>query len=114
MCRVSITRKEVRQMKQNNSEKRTLREEWRLTARGIKIWNELMPGYWLSQAFRFLAETFSPYFGIYMSARLVDELAGGGSTGRLLTLAAVTVCGGCLLSVLTRMLQEQGRLRGSI
>lgn len=99
-------------MKRNNSEKRTLREEWKLTARGIKIWNELIPGYWLSQVFCILAETFSPYFGIYMSARLVDELAGGSSTDRLLTLAAVTVCGGCLLSVLTRMLQGQSRLRG--
>lgn len=88
-------------MKRKKSEKRTLLEEGRLIVRGIRIWNEIMPGYLFSQMLYIFAETFSPYFGIYMSARLVDELSGGADKRQLLLLAAVTVSGGFLLAVLT-------------
>lgn len=99
-------------MKRKKSEKRTLLEEGRLIVRGIRIWNEIMPGYLFSQMLYIFAETFSPYFGIYMSARLVDELSGGADKRQLLLLAAVTVSGGFLLAVLTRLLRGWSGIKG--
>lgn len=99
-------------MKRKKGEKRTLLEEGWLIVRGIRVWNEIMPGYLFSQMLYILAETFSPYFGIYMSARLVDELSAGADKRQLLLLAAVTVSGGFLLAVLTRLLRGWSGIKG--
>lgn len=90
--------------KSKNNTKRTLREDWALFLRGMKIWNQIVPSFWVYKGVHILAETFSPYFGLYMSALLVNELAGDCDLHRLLTLAAVTVVGGFLLSLLNRVL----------
>lgn len=42
----------------DNMEKRTLREEWRLIWRGVKILNEILPHYWLYQVLCTITETF--------------------------------------------------------
>lgn len=88
-----------------DTEKRSLREDWRLTLRALKIWNEVLPKYWALKVVCILAETFSPYFGLFMSAQLVNELAGNCDLKTLLILSAITVVGGFILSVVTRLLQ---------
>ena len=50
---------------------RSFREEWHLFARALKIWKELLPGYFPCQFFLTALEVFTPYFGLYMSARLI-------------------------------------------
>ena len=77
-----------------NKKRRSLREEWGLIWRGVGIIKEIMPGYWAYNLFCILLETFSPYFGLFMSAQLVNELAGACRIERLLLLAAVTAGGG--------------------
>ena len=99
-------------MKQaKNKEKRSLREEWKLFWRAVKIWNELVPGYWLQNTVCIFAEAFAPYFGLFMSAQIVNELAGGCEPHRLLGLAGITVGGGFLISVFIRILQGKNRLK---
>ena len=90
-----------------NKKKRGLREEWRLVWRAVKILNEILPRFWLYQVLCTIAETFSPYFGLYMSALLVNELAGDCDYGRLLQLAGVTVIGGLLISLVIKLLQSR-------
>ena len=94
----------------DNKGKRGLREEWRLIWRGVKILNEILPHFWLYQVLCTIAETFSPYFGLYMSALLVNELAGDCDYRRLLQLAGVTVLGGLLVSLVIKLLQSRREL----
>ncbi|MDE7297639.1 MAG: ABC transporter ATP-binding protein/permease [Lachnospiraceae bacterium] len=87
--------------------KRSLREEWKLFTRAVKIWNELLPGFFVCQLFQIAFEAFQPYFELYMSARLINELASGSGAERLLFLAAVTVSGSFLFSAAGRILRAR-------
>lgn len=93
------------------NKKRTLREDARLIARGIGIWRTILPGYAAYLIPACLVSCALPYFPLYLSAELVNELSGGRDMRRLLILAAVTVTGTFLLSVLSRFLS--GRLEAS-
>lgn len=88
-----------------NNGKRTLREDAAMIWRGVKIFNEMIPGYWGWCALKVLAETFSPYFGLFMSAKIINEIAGACDLNKLLTLAAITVLGGFAISMITRCIQ---------
>lgn len=94
-----------------SKKKRSVREEWLLIWRGVGIIKGIMPGYWSYNLFCILLETFSPYFGLFMSAQLVNELAGACRIERLLLLAAVTAGGGFLISVTVRILQGRRSLQ---
>ena len=94
----------------DNTKKRTLREEWRLIWRGVKILNEILPMFWIYQVLCTIAETLSPYFGLYMSAQLVNELAGDCDYGKLLRLAGITVTGGLLISLAIKLLRSRKAL----
>ena len=87
--------------------KRTFREECRLIGRGLKLMNEILPHFLLYQVLYTIAETFSPYFGLYMSAQMVNELAGDCDYRRLLRLAGITVVGGLLISIVIKLLQSR-------
>lgn len=95
---------------EKTEKKRPLREDWRLIWRAIKILREIMPGFWTACVLSRLAAALSPYFGLYMSAELVNELAGGGNARRLAVLAAVTVAGSFALSMLGRFLESRKAL----
>jgi len=94
-----------------NENKRTLREDWTLIGRAIRIWNEIMPGFWLWQIICTLLETFTPYFGLYMSARMVNELAGDCDVKKLLILAGLTVVGGFTISIMTKLAQSRRSMK---
>ena len=95
----------------NRAQKRTLRQDWLLIKRAVGIWNEILPRFWFWQAFCTLIETFSPYFGLYMSALMINELAGACQAKRLLILAGMTVLGGFFISVLTRLVKSKCTLQ---
>lgn len=97
-------------MTRRDNGKRTLREEWSLIWRGVKLLNEILPHFWLYQVLCTIAEILVPYFGLYMSAQLVNELAGDCDRERLLQLAVVTVFGGLLLSLAIKLLQSRRAL----
>ncbi len=90
--------------------KRTFREECRLIGRGVKLMNEILPNFLLYQVLYAIAETFSPYFGLYMSAQMVNELAGDCDYKRLLRLAGITVIGGLLISLVIKLLQSKRQI----
>ena len=93
-----------------NEKKRTLLEEWRILRRAIGIIKKEVPGYWRNQVLSILAVTLSPYFGMYMSAQMINELAGECDVKRLFVLAGITVSGGFLISMLARILQGKTNL----
>lgn len=91
--------------------KRTFREDWLLIKRAIGIWNEIMPRFWVWLILCIFLEALSPYFGIYMSALMVNELAGECNFETLLTLAVITAAGGFLIAVLSRIVHSQSTLK---
>ena len=98
-------------MNKQAEEKNTLRENWNLIKRAIGIWGKIMPHFWVWQMICTLFEAFTPYFGLYMSAALVNELANGCDYKKMIFLAGITVTGGFAISVITRLLQSKRRIK---
>lgn len=94
-----------------NNNKRTFREDWRLVKRALGIWNEIMPHFWFWQVVCTLFETVTPYFGLYMSALMVNEIASNCNLERLLILAFITVGGIFAISVVIRVIQSKRTLK---
>lgn len=93
------------------NKKLTFKEEIGLILRAVKIWNIIQPKFWVYHVLCILAETFSPYFGLYMSAQLLNELAGECDGGKLLALAGITVFGGFLISTIIKLLQSKRTMK---
>ncbi len=89
------------------NKKRTLSEDCRLLMRALKILSEVSPQSFLCNILFQLGLMVSPYFALYMSAQLVNELSGACEWNRLLTLAAVTVVGLLLIKILNRLVQAR-------
>ena len=94
-----------------NTQKRTFRQDLRLIKRAVGIWNQIMPRFWLWQVICTLIESFSPYFGLYMSSLMISELAGECSVEKLLFYAGITVLGGFLISMTTRLVRGKCTLQ---
>ncbi|MGM9605381.1 MAG: hypothetical protein ACI3XG_09990, partial [Faecousia sp.] len=88
-----------------NETKRTLWEDARMIGRAVGIWQEMVPAYLPCLILCSIVSSLKPYFPLYMSAELINELAGNCDWDRLLILAAVTVAGSFLLSALARFLR---------
>lgn len=64
-------------MKKNSSEeKRSFITEWKLIGRAFGILNKLFPNFWILETLCLLLECSFPYFGLYMSSLIINELAG--------------------------------------
>ena len=96
---------------EENTQKRTFRQDLRLIKRAVGIWNQIMPNFWFWQAICTLIETFSPYFGLYMSSLMISELAGECNVKKLLSFAGITVLGGFLISMITRLVRSKCTLQ---
>ena len=86
------------------SKKRTLAEDAKLILKGIGIWQKIMPTYVPYLIAGSITSCVLPYFPLYMSSEIINELAGSCNLQRLLILAAITVIGTFALSVLNRFL----------
>ena len=82
--------------------KLTWRRTWQLTLRAWRIWWKRCPGYFAAVVLRDAIQALGPYVAIYLSARLINELAGSRDPQALLwwvgwqlgTLAFLTLAGG--------------------
>lgn len=89
---------------QNSDSKRTLREDFLLIRRAIKILNEIMPHYLFWDILVDVSGTVTPYFALYMSARMVNALADSRDIPYLLFLAGLTVGVSFIVSIINRLL----------
>lgn len=89
--------------------KRTLKEDVKMILKGMRIWQKNIPGYLPRILLDCIFTCLQPYFPLYMSALIVNELAGACDLHRLLTLAAITVTGSFALSLAGRFFN--GRFR---
>ena len=89
-------------MKKNKKYKRTLREDIQMIIRGYKLIWRMSPAIIMWRMAYVATLQIAPYFALYMSALLIDELTAGASTERLLTLAVITVVGSFLVNIFSQ------------
>ena len=87
-----------------NSSRRNLKEEWKLISRAFGILNKMFPNFWFLEIVYSFWQSVVPYFGLFMSSLMVNELAGGCDLKHLYTLATITVVGGFFLSLSSKLL----------
>ena len=95
------------------TEKRSFIDEWKLISRAFGILNKMFPNFWILEILYSLLEALIPYFGLFMSSLMVNELAGKCNFNQLLTYAAITVCGGFCISLSFKLLQSTQNVNGS-
>ncbi len=91
-------------MNKKDTEKRSLREEWGLIARGVRIVWQICPQLMIYNIVNAIAAKAFPYFSLYTQSLLVNELAGQCRVQKLLSLAAFTVAGLFVLNIITALL----------
>ncbi len=83
-------------MKQKNSENFQV----------IKMWNSLSPLYFPFMLLYAIFNHLSPYFNLYLSAEIVDEVAGVMNQNRIIKLVIITVIGNFLISAIGAIIQR--------
>lgn len=75
--------------------------------RAIKLWHSLCPAYFpLMIAIAFF-ENLSPYFNIYMSAAIINEIVGTRDTRKLILLVLITTVGNLIVTVIGGILNRE-------
>ena len=82
--------------------KRTFLKDMKLILKGIGIWQKMMPDFVPYLILDCIFTCLQPYFPLYMSAEIVNELSGSCDLQRLLILAGIAVVGSFVLSLLNR------------
>ena len=77
----------------------TMKEKWRVTIRGFRLFHTQFPGYLALTGAQSAAQALLPFIGIYMSARIVDAIADGRALREVLLLVAVTVAANLLANL---------------
>lgn len=85
-----------------DNKKRTLAEDAGMILKGIGIWQKIMPAYLPYLIFDSIFDCAKPYFPLYMSAAIVNELSASCNLQRLLLLAGIAIVGSFALSLLSR------------
>lgn len=89
-----------------NKNKITLKETFKLNYKGFKIINKYCPGMFLSDFLHAAVSSVVPYVGIYLSALIINELAGSCDPQKLANLVIITLITTAALSVLQGILSR--------
>jgi ATP-binding cassette subfamily B protein len=74
-------------------------EALKITIRGYRLWWDANPRIILAPIFCATAEGLAPFVGIYLSARIINELAGARDAGTLAKLVVATLVSAAVLSL---------------
>jgi len=93
-------------MKKNKEKQMTNREAVRLNYRAFRTLYRMCPGLMLSSIINSVWGALTPYVGIYLSARLIGELAGGRDPMRLRTLVLWTLLSAAAIALIGAFLGQ--------
>ena len=94
-------------------QKRTFKENVSMILRGYRIIYRIAPRYVRWNIAAAVFGLFAPYFSLYMSSLVINELAVSRDMGRLLLLAGITVGGLFLLNLINRLIVGRRNVYGS-
>lgn len=92
----------------------SLREAYRLSKKAFGIWRRTYPQFFLSVFTGAVAEALIPYAGIYLSARIINELAGERDPQELASLVLISLISAVCLSLLKAVLSRWRDAEGSV
>jgi len=84
----------------NNNEKLTAKETRTLIFRGLKIWWEARPAIFISIFLHNFTSAITPYVAIFLSAQIIDEIAGSQNRTNLRHLVLVALLSALILGLL--------------
>lgn len=99
---------------QNKEEKITLREALTLHSRAFRLLNKRCPNLFLSSLLSSAADSVTPYVGIYLSAQIINELAGARRPDLLWRLVLTALISSSLLALLNAGLSRWKNSRRAI
>ena len=79
---------------------------WERNLRAWKIWWKICPKFFVSSIFHSVFKALSPYVTIWLSAQIINELAGNKSPERLFQLVLIQLISTALLALCTGMLNR--------
>ncbi len=94
--------------------KRSLKTDIALILRGYRLLYEICPPHLMWRTANCLVQEVTPYFSLYLSAEIISQLAAGAALGKLLLLAAGTVCVQLLLNLLKHFVSKKAEETQSI
>ena len=101
-------------MKKKQEESVTSREALKINLRAFRILYRMSPGIMVSGILDNIWRALSPYVGIYLSALLLDELAGNRDPGRLRALVLWILLSAAVISLINDAIQEARGKRGYV
>lgn len=95
-------------LKGRSKEKKLLswRETWKINLCAVKLIYARYPGALISRIVRVIFAALSPYVGIYLSARIIDEIAGARDTERLIHLVLTALFAAAAISLFNSLLSQ--------
>ena len=104
--------------KKKKSDSVPLKEAISLTMRGYKMWTDKAPKMFIMSAMCTIFNAATPYVGIYLSARIINELAGQRDPEVLTRLVLITLISAAVLSltgaILSRLRNYHNSLTGGV
>ena len=73
----------------------------------IKLWHSLCPSYFPLVFGNALFANLSPYFNIYMSAKIVTQIVGAKNSSTLIMLVLITIIGNFIISIIGNLLSRE-------
>ena len=93
--------------KKNKYSGNGIKKDLALIGRGFKVLWEIHPAHMIWFTVYTVFKQILPYFALYMSALLVDEIVAGAPVPRLITLAVITVGGSLLIELIQHLLARK-------
>jgi len=89
-----------------NLKKATIHETIKLTLRGYKLWWKISPQYFVAMALHGIVTAISPYVGIYLTAQIINEIAGNRNQDRLTHLVLAALISTAVLGLIAAILSH--------
>jgi len=89
------------------------KEAWRQNRKAIKFFYQLNPKMLFSRIANILWDALTPYIGIYLAARIIEELSGSCDPDRLKSLVLTALVSAALISLFSALLHRFARIADS-
>lgn len=100
-------------MNKAKNSKRTLKENLAMIVRGYKIVFKIYPKYIVWRIIGNVIDTAAPYFSVFMTSLIINELVTDRNKERLFWLAGITVVGILAISIIQRIVHSKVNVYGS-
>ncbi len=84
----------------------SMRKAWKLTWRGFRIFYDANPQRILSRIISLVWSSLTPYVGIYLSARIIDELTGSRDPERIRFLVLMALISAAVIALVSALLSR--------